>query len=240
MLTITAPGAVILAEELHAIEAAFANAWPPKTVTYLDRWQLQYSQGVPNRRTNSVLFLPGGPIDDFYGHLKGTDLGYSIESLTLLQAVCLEDVLCLCGPIDSVELIAEPTNSWLGVYMEIVKGQHEISLKENIINCIINDYVLAQISNHSAPLVVGIGVCEKEWMNGFCMRTLKLYRCQGYARRGLAALADWARLKCSKRLYLQVEQDNPTAQKIYQVPEFEIEYRYHYRTKENKRANRSN
>ena len=98
---------------------------------------------------------------------------------------------------------------------------------------------MAQISSHSGIVAVGLGVCEQGWGGIFCMRTLNSYRRRGYARRILAALADWAWVKGAKKLYLQVEQDNLVAQVFYEETGFQTQYGYHYRTKEKTCASRS-
>ena len=197
--------------------------------TYLDGWQLRYSPGVYDRRANSVLLLFGVPIGDLSDNINAVERfywdcdlpsrfmaspasmpegidqtlakkGYLIEASTFMQSVHLHDVLQPCGPIDGVELIYEPTNSWLAVYMEKVEDQHEISLKADFINHIANDHVLEQINDHSGPVAVGLGVCGQKWNGILCMHTLKLYRRQGYVGRILVALADWARVKGGKAI----------------------------------------
>ena len=100
-------------------------------------------------------------------------------------------------------------------------------------------HVLAQIKDQRGLVAVGIGVYEQGWCGVFCMHTLNSYRRQGYARKIFGAQCDWARAEGAKRLYLQVEQDNSIALNFYWESGFQTLYGYHYRAKENTRANRS-
>jgi GNAT superfamily N-acetyltransferase len=150
-----------------------------------------------------------------------------------VQGANLEDVLPSYNPIDGKVFIGKPTNNWMAVYMEGIEGQHNISSKVDLINRIANDHVLAQISDHSGLVAVGLCVCEGEWSGIFCMHTLNSHRRQGYASQILSALTDWARVKGAKQMYLQVEQENSAAQKFYQASGFKIQYGYQYRVREN-------
>lgn len=258
----------VAVEDVRIVEACAANAWPPTMSKSLDGWQLRYSPGVSNRRANSVLPIFGSVDNNFSDHISAVEHFYSARDLpsrfmvspasvpndldqslanrdyfvdapTWVQWADTDVVMQSTGPTEGVELIEAPTQSWMSVYMEGVDDAQETALKSDLIKRITSDNVLAQISDQSGPVAVGLGVCEQGWSGVFCMHTLKSHRQQGYARHILAALADWAWAKDAKRLYLQVEQDNPTAQKFYQASGFQTQYGYHYRTKENPRANRS-
>jgi GNAT superfamily N-acetyltransferase len=254
-------------EDVRIVEACMANAWPPTMSTTLGGWHFRHSPGVSNRRGNSVLPIFGVESEDFLDHINTVERfyntrnlpsrfmvspasvpgnldqllasqGYFVDAPTWVQWADTDVVMKSIGAVDGVELIEAPTQSWMSVYMEGIDDEKKIALKADFIKRIKSDLILAQISDQSGPVAVGLGVRELGWSGIFCMHTLKPHRRQGYARRILAALADWAWVKDAKRLYLQVEQDNPTAQKFYQASGFQTQYGYHYRTKEIPRANR--
>ena len=255
-------------EDVRIVEACMANAWPPTMSTALGGWQLRYSPGVFNRRANSVLPIFGVEAEDFSDHINTVERFYNTRNLpsrfmvspasvpgnldqllasqdyfvdapTWVQWADTDVVMQSTGPVDGVELIEAPSQSWMSAYMEGIDEEEEIALKSDLIKRIKSDHILAQISDQSGPVAIGLGVRELGWSGLFCMHTLKSHRRQGHARRILGALAVWAWAKDAKRLYLQVEQDNPTAQKFYQASGFQTQCGYHYRTKENPRANRS-
>ncbi|MGH6904481.1 MAG: GNAT family N-acetyltransferase [Geminicoccaceae bacterium] len=63
------------------------------------------------------------------------------------------------------------------------------------------------------------------------MQTAAPYRGQGVARAVLDALITHAGAAGAHRLYLQVEQDNAVAQRLYLRAGFSFAYGYHYRTR---------
>ena len=79
---------------------------------------------LPSRFMVSPVSLPEGLDQEL------ADQCYLIEAPTLIQCADLVDVLRLCGPIDGVELIGKPKNSWLAVYMKGIEDQHKISSKK--------------------------------------------------------------------------------------------------------------
>jgi ribosomal protein S18 acetylase RimI-like enzyme len=63
------------------------------------------------------------------------------------------------------------------------------------------------------------------------MRTDEAYRRRGIATAILHQLAQWGQTQGAANIYLQVEQDNPTAQRLYENMGFKTLYTYHYREK---------
>lgn len=252
-------------DDVLLVEGCAAKAWPPSQVTDLNGWQLRYSPGVSNRRANSVLPIFGKPADRLSEQISQVEefyqarnlparfmvspasrpqeldrelerLGYSIDAPTYVQWASTDDVVRKSTPSTKVELIPGPTDTWMSVYMEGVSDGPEISLKAKLINRIKADHVLAQVSDATGPLAVGLGVFDQAWAGVFCMHTLKAHRRRGLARQILGALANWSLSKQAANMYLQVECDNPTAQAFYAASGFVTHYGYHYRTKELRRV----
>jgi GNAT superfamily N-acetyltransferase len=91
--------------------------------------------------------------------------------------------------------------------------------------------VFALARTQEEPMGIGLAVIEREWAGIFAMQTAAPYRGQGVARALLDALIARAGAAGANRLYLQVEQDNAVAQRLYLRAGFGFAYSYHYRTR---------
>ena len=91
--------------------------------------------------------------------------------------------------------------------------------------------VFALARTRDEPVGIGFAVIERGWAGIFAMQTAAPYRGQGVARAVLDALIARARAAGANRLYLQVEQDNAVAQRLYRGAGFSFAYGYHYRTR---------
>jgi hypothetical protein len=76
VLAIVVPGFVLLAKKVSVVDVASANAWPPTTSTYLDKWKLHYSPGVRNRRVISVMILSGSLVGHLSDNIKAVEQFY--------------------------------------------------------------------------------------------------------------------------------------------------------------------
>lgn len=166
------------------------------------------------------------------------DRGYHVDAPTLVQWGLVEDVVRLCPAQRRVSLLSEPGATWMQTYMEGTTDLAELEIKSNLIRRIGAPHVLAEISidGFDHPVAVGLCVLEGEWAGIFCMHTLTSARRNGYARDILAGLATWAHGRGAVKTYLQVECENPAAQRFYKSSGFTTEYGYHYRTKETPRV----
>jgi GNAT superfamily N-acetyltransferase len=79
--------------------------------------------------------------------------------------------------------------------------------------------------------VVGVGmvVVERGWAGVFCMATRPADRRRGVATAVLQHAASWAADQGVHQLYLQVEEDNVPAVRLYSRLGFQPSHRYHYR-----------
>jgi ribosomal protein S18 acetylase RimI-like enzyme len=76
---------------------------------------------------------------------------------------------------------------------------------------------------------VGMVVVERGWAGVFCMATRPEDRRRGVATAVLQHGAAWAADQGARRLYLQVEEENLPALRLYQRLGFQPSHRYHYR-----------
>jgi ribosomal protein S18 acetylase RimI-like enzyme len=76
---------------------------------------------------------------------------------------------------------------------------------------------------------VGLVVVERSWAGLFCMATRPEDRRRGVASAGARRAAGWAAGRGARRLYLQVEEDNLPALRLYRRLGFWPSHHYHYR-----------
>ncbi|WP_202925935.1 GNAT family N-acetyltransferase [Goekera deserti] len=89
-------------------------------------------------------------------------------------------------------------------------------------------YVTAHLDG--GPVAVGRAVADRGWAGVFGMATLPAARRRGAGRAVLAALAGWAAARGCRGLYLQVEERNAAAGRLYARAGFGTLARYHYRS----------
>lgn len=77
----------------------------------------------------------------------------------------------------------------------------------------------------------GLVRVEGEWAGLFNMRTATAHRGRGLAGALVAALLHWARAQGARHGFLQVEQTNAAAVRLYRRAGFAPRYGYHYRVK---------
>ena len=88
--------------------------------------------------------------------------------------------------------------------------------------------VYAHASEGGQALAVGTGSISQGWLSIHGMRTVPSARGRGLASRILAGLAAHAAAQGVRRVFLQVEDDNPVAQGLYSKAGFHTAWRYHY------------
>ena len=82
----------------------------------------------------------------------------------------------------------------------------------------------------SAVQGVALGVLAEAWLGIFGMQTRPEPRGRGIGTRMGGGLVAWALEQGAEGVYLQVEQDNPDARRLYERLGFRTVYGYHYRT----------
>ena len=79
----------------------------------------------------------------------------------------------------------------------------------------------------------GASVATGDWASVYVMRTSPHYRGRGHGKRVLGAIAAWALAQGASNLYLQVDEANATARRLYARAGFRDGYRYlHYHLSE--------
>ena len=245
-------------EEIGRLEELAMNAWPAEVIQTVEGWRLRFTDGV-SRRANSVWSnqtVAGGVLrariavaEEFYRQRASnscfhvspqsppqldealTSRGYHRNGDTLVQRVPLADLLSAIAatqPSAAIEHHPTPTPAW-----EQVAWPHEDlrpEVRRGIVRRIGPPCVFALAVADGRPVAAGLGVVEREHVGIFSMRTQESARRGGYASAVLGGLASWGASLGARVAYLQVEADNPGAQRLYAKAGFRTVYGYHYRS----------
>jgi N-acetylglutamate synthase len=243
---------------VHQIEELAANAWPAPVVQLMGGWRLRFAWGI-TRRANSVLpnDYHGGPdLDErvalaeaFYAR-RGLPARYQISPAARPAGLdgMLADrgyrrhlrILVLCAelaavsdrlhaPRDRVTVTGAPDAAWLDTMRAMLGHYGDGAVAGRMLESIGPPAGFAAVRPAGRPLAIGRAVAERGFAGVFGMATVPEARGQGLGRAVLAALAAWAAEHGATRLYLQVDDDNLAALRLYQRAGFEPAYAYHYR-----------
>jgi N-acetylglutamate synthase len=243
---------------VHLIEELAANAWPAPVVQVVGGWRLRYAWGM-TRRANSVLPNDhhGTPelderldlVEGFYAR-RGLPARYQLSPAArpagldgLLAARGYRRhlrILVLCAelaavrdrlpsPDGQVAVAGEPDAAWLDTMRATLGYYRDGALAGRMLEGIGPPAGYATAARAGRPLAIGRAVAERGFAGVFTMATVPEARGQGLGTAVLAALAGWADGHGATRLYLQVDDDNLAALRLYRRAGFEPTYTYHYR-----------
>jgi len=241
--------------EILDLDRLAAAAWPARMTEPLDGWQLRFADGV-SRRANSCDPFPPIPdarpldaridaVEAFYrGHglpprfqmspaaePEGLDAvlaqrGYAVESGVAIQIAPAATIAALL-PDEASALVAEQApDGWWELYIEGYKRDGRAIVGRSRDKAAFG-YLDDDDGN---KIAIGLGVLGGRWLGIFGMLTRPALRGQGIGTRVLGALAQWAVAQGAVGLYLQVEDSNPDARRLYERLGFRSVYRYYYRT----------
>ena len=244
------------ARAINELELLGHNAWLAEERLRLGGWILRADHGV-TRRANSVLPIASQniPLDlaislaiDFY---ESRDL---VPRFQVTEASCPHDldneliqrgftlglqVEIWTSPISSL-IEKEPTletetldhlsNDWITIY-NLSSGHDSatFNIRRSIMDRTLQPktYALSLIDTEIAA--VGYGVVEGQWLGIFNIATHPEKRHLGAATAVNRQLGIWAHNLGATTAYLQVEQNNAPAKKLYQKLGFSHAYDYWYR-----------
>lgn len=243
---------VIAAEDILALDQLAVAAWPAPVNDACDGWLLRFAHGI-TRRANSVAPFPLGAdarhIDDLINAVEAyyrnhglpprfqispaaepNDLdaqlaarGYEIETPVTIEIAAAHALPPASMPV-SVSTTAP--SGWWDVYKEGFSRDAskiaEVSRDQPVYATWRDDQ--DQIT------AIGFGVLGGKWLGIFGMWTRPEHRGQGIGQSVIGALSAWAVEHGAIGLYLQVENSNTAAQRLYERIGFRAVYGYHYRT----------
>lgn len=234
------------------LERATADAVAPAQVLERGDWLLSLDHSTIGRATSAVPLRHHGllatdiaPIAQYYRdnglepHFRVPDLptlepihralqalGLAPRQPTLVQIAPIADLLALpVGVLVYVSLV--PTAAWGDVYtapgFAAVDGAHR---REALSRSACAVY--AHVHQLGEPRAAGTASISHGWAGIHGMRTVPAARGQGFASAILRALAHYAKTQAVTNVFLQVEEDNPGAHRLYRRAGFTTAWRYHY------------
>lgn len=239
---------------IDVLEHHAANALPATITEFVDGWRLRYSYGV-TRRANSVLAETHAgnleskleSVENFYNRFNAkprfqlcpasqpselndllVDQGYSKIPGAKVQTLGLA-LAKFDANVSKVQLLEKPNDAWFSVYRAVEKADaHKEKIRTKMLRCIQPKATFALLYLDNMPAAVGLGVFENGYTGLFNIATLESFRGRGGASTVLAALATWSKEQNGHTLYLQVSEDNLTAQRVYEKLGFRTLYSYWY------------
>jgi N-acetylglutamate synthase len=239
---------------IETLEHVAANALPAIATEFVDGWRLRYSYGV-TRRANSVLAETHDgdlekkleSVESFYKHFNAKPRfqlcpasqpsnlnelllakGYTKIPGAKVQTAGLENFK-INTDVAKVQLLDKPNDAWFSVYRAVEKADaHKEKIRTQMLQSIESNAAFALLYLDDQPVAVGLGVVEKGYVGMFNMATLESFRGRGGASTILAALAVWGKQQQGHTLYLQVGEENITAQRVYEKVGFKTLHSYWY------------
>ncbi|WP_194923439.1 GNAT family N-acetyltransferase [Catenulispora pinisilvae] len=161
--------------------------------------------------------------------------GYERQVPVSLQTATTAEVLALAqrgserGSL-RVRLDKHPTREWFQAWSAVVGGDPEPRWR--LLQRITEAGAYASVELGDETVAVGRAVAEGGWAGIFNMATRPEARGKGAAGAVIAALADWAAVNDAARMYLQVEQENEGALRLYARAGFTELSPFYFRVKE--------
>lgn len=241
--------------DMLALDRLAAAAWPASEASGLDGWQLRFADGV-SRRANSVAPFPASvdarPLDTRIDAVEAfyrtralpprfqispaadpADLdavlsarGYVTEAPVTIQIAPAARIAATARPDAPITVATTATADWYQAYSEGYDRDARAiteAAREQPAFAMWRD-------PGEQPASIGLGVLGGNWLGIFGMWTRPAHRNHGIGGALLAALAAWGVARGAIGLYLQVEDHNTDARRLYERIGFKAVYGYHYRT----------
>lgn len=236
------------------VEAAAARAWPVAETEHLHGWILGCS-GAHSRRLNSVQTLAYDADAALDATIAAAETWYEQRRLSpcfritdAAQPLGLDATLAARGYAVRTPTSVMISKTWPDAATHIPVELFEVA-NDPIVQAICDPawspevrarrrelfarieppHRFALVTVDGTPAAGGLCVADGDFAGLFTMRTQPAHRQQGMARSIARRRIDWARLQGTALLYLQVENDNAPALRLYGELGFERLYGYDYR-----------
>lgn len=130
-----------------------------------------------------------------------------------------------------VDVSDRPDPTWLTLWTAVQAPAADRAAEQRLLRRVQGPSGFVTVFAAGQPVAVGRVVAEQGWAGVFGMATLPGARGRGAGGVVLAALARWAVQHGAPRMYLQVEQDNGAARRVYGRAGFRPLCAYHYRSR---------
>ena len=252
------PPHALTAADIEAIERATLAAVAPQEVDEIPGWLLPFDAGtvgrahsaVPLRHDANIALADIATIVARYrahglppslriaavpalAHLEAAlvEQGLKATQPTLTCVARVADVLDATRAIAPAEVSLSPSEAWGQVYLgegfDPLDGASRVRSLSRATDSL---YAHSVDSNSiQTPVVAtGVGSYGHGWFGIHGMRTLGAHRKQGHASRILRALALQAQARAMDWAYLQVDETNLAAWRLYESLGFTLVWRYVY------------
>jgi ribosomal protein S18 acetylase RimI-like enzyme len=239
-------------DDIASLERATLDAVAPPAVEAIDGWLLPFDNSTIGRAKSAVPLRHNdldtahiAHIETLYAqrglqaafrvsdvpalaniHAELRRLGYRAEQATLVQVGSVQKMRQLCQ-VTPANVSDTPVHPWSDVYVaqgfDPVDGAHRVQALSRSRHVV---YAYVQVAGLAAA--AGTASLSQGWASIHGMRTVPEQRGRRLATRVLAGLADAATTRGLQRIFLQVEEDNTTAQALYRRAGFQTAWRYHY------------
>ena len=250
--------ATLLAADVEAIERATLAAVAPQDVDELPGWLLPFDTGTVGRAHSAVPLQHDASIQAAHiaavvqryrarglapslriaavpqlAHLDAALIaqGLKITQPTLTCVARVADLLQATQNISPAEISPSPRPAWREVYLGEGFDPVDGASRVQALSRATGSLYAHSVDPHSNPAQVvatGVGSYGHGWLGIHGMRTLQTHRRQGHASRILRALALQAEVRGLQSAYLQVEDGNQSALRLYESLGVTMVWRYSY------------
>ena len=252
------PPFALTAADIEAIERATLAAVAPQDVVEIPGWLLPFDTGTVGRAHSAVPLRHGASIQaadiatiiaryrarglrpslrvaaaPALAHLDAAliEQGLTVTQPTLTCVARMADLLDATRSITPADVSPIPSSAWSQVYLgegfDAVDGASRV----HALSRASGSLYAHSVDPHSNPAQVvatGVGSYGHGWLGIHGMRTLPTHRRQGHASRILRALALQAQARAIDWAYLQVDETNLAAWRLYESLGFTLAWRYVY------------
>ncbi len=248
----------VSAPQLRRLGELGADAWPAETTERLHGWRLGFTGGVsrransvlPNRWDGRVRL--DAAVAEVEGRYRARRLrpcfkmtsaslppdlhsvldarGYRPEGSTRVLTATVGAVRTACSGAGAqqVRLDRAATPAWMATSWCERDRQTEVPVLRAVVERITAPHLFALAVRDGQAAGAGLLVLARGWGLLTAIYTLPGFRRAGVAQAVVGALAGWVDREGACLLYLQVEADNPPAQRLFRGCGFRSAYRYHY------------
>jgi ribosomal protein S18 acetylase RimI-like enzyme len=226
--------------DIESLERATLAAVPPQAMDTVDGWLVGLDDGTVGRAHSAVPLrhhgLPAGAVDAVVARFAaaGRPPVFRVpelpafdpvrERLAAHGLVRTQPTLTMTGSVGDlcaqpsaaarVTLSPQPSEAWsalfLGTGFDPVDGASRLAILARSAGS-----VFASVQHDGAVVAVGFGCFAHGWCGVHGMRTAPAFRGRGLASAILSAIGGAGRARGLARCFLQVEQANAAAQKLY-------------------------
>ena len=243
-----------------AAEEAAINGFPPLRQVVLDDWLLRFSGGGRRTANSvTPLREPHGDFDAVIATAEAlyraqglpaifrlpsfldpaidrrlAECGYSEEGESCIIEGPLDPIVASAAPFGgtgAVKLSPKPTPEWFAAMARLQGQRPEFQGPyRHIVSSVVLPSAFAELAADGESAALAYGVIHRGMLCFESVVTDTKRRRQGFSRRILAALAEWAGQNGAGTATLQVESDNTPARTLYHAIGMTTElHRYHYR-----------